>query len=619
MRSAILVTLALLPFTASAQTVPAVDPYEPGLRRCFHQLLGNPSASLVEADQLLAKPSLPLIPQLRASACRAEALATLGRAKDAGAQAEAVITLLDGNALPPSEQFPALFISGSALQRIGHHRRALEIFERAHVLARESNSEKAQIDTLANLGIVHAMGLNDPQAGEPYLRKAAELSERHDTPALSDIMMLYNYGYVLLKLKRYDEAMRMFDKVLALSAQNTNQELNVFRTNSHRGEILRRTGKVDEGLRLLEAAASMQQKLPDPQGESVTLQRLASLHLESGDAPTALPLAQRALDLAETGEFPLESLDALKLLAEIHEAQGQTDQALAFTKRAHTLEMDSIRQHNLDWVGEVQTRLKDAVAGEGIAWGNRVFRANLLRNVSLAGVALALLTATFFILRLRRSRKALKHEVSVDSVTSLPSQRRAREHIASWPVHAGTQSALLLVGIGDLDRINNDFGQAVGDETLRAIAECVRTSCHKDDLVARWSGAAILILRPCTSEAAAQALAEHLCSMIANTPLELPDRSNVSLPVSIGIAPYPLFPEDTGASFEQSIHLAERTLQVAKSGTGGGWASLWGLPAGKGSQLKGALRHAQNLGLVSLAGSRSLDWDESRWAVPAAG
>lgn len=615
MRFAILVTLVVLPIAASAQTVPTMDPYEPALRRCFHQLMGNSHASLTEAEQLLANPALPPVPHVRASVCRAEALATLGRSEEAGSQAEAVVALLDRYTLPDMERMQGLFVVGNVLQRTNHNRRALELFERGHALAVASNSEKAQIAALTNLGTVHAIGMNDPAAAEPYFRKAAEISEEHGGPALSDIMMLYNYGYTLLRLKRYDEAMVLFDKVLTLSSQLPDLELNLHRTNSNRGEIMRQTGKVEAGRELLEASAAAQHSLPDPQGEAVTLLRLASLQLDAGQAAEALPLAERALNLAEQGRFPAETLDSLALLEEIHEALGQPERALAFAKRAHALELENIRQHNLEWVGQAQSRLQAVVGNEDAAWGDRLIRANLLRNLSLAGLALVLLLAMFLVLRLRRRHRTLKQEISIDPVTTLSSERFARQRIAAQPLRAGTQSALLLVGIDNLDAVNRDHGRAAGDALLRAVAARVRSNCREDDLLARWTGAELLVLRPDTSEAAAQAFAEHLCGSTNLAPVALPEAMNIQPIVSVSVVPYPLFPDEEAPRFEVSLEIAERLLRLSRSQGSGHWVALWGLPAGRGtslSHLRDSLQQAHTQGLVSLGSSRSLDWNENR-------
>lgn len=620
MRFAILVTLAVLPLSAVAQTVPTMDPYEPALRRCFHQLIGNSQASLTEADQLLATPALPPVPHVRASVCRAEALATLGRSEEAGSQAETVVTLLDRYTLSDMERMQGLFVVGNVLQRTNRNRRALELFEKAHALALASNSEKAQIAALTNLGSVHAIGMNDPAAAEPYFRKAAQISEGHGGPAITDIMMLYNYGYTLLQLKRYDEAMALFDKVLALSAQLPHLELNLHRTNSNRGEILRQTGKMEAGLELLETAAAAQRLLPDPQGEAVTLRRLASLQLDAGHAAQARPLAERALHLAEQGRFTAETLDTLSVLADIHEALGHNEQALALAKRAHALELENIRQHNLDWVGQVQSGLQDVVGSEDAAWGDRLVRANLLRNLSLAGMALVLLSAVYLVLRLRRRHRTLKQEISVDPITGLTSERLARQRIAAQPLPEGKQSALLLVGIDNLDAVNRNLGRAAGDALLHTVAALVRSSCHEDDLLARWTGAELLVLRPDTSETAAQAFAEHLCGSISRAPVALSATTEIQPMVSVSVVAYPLFPDEAPSHFEVSLEIADRLLRLSRSQGSGHWVALWGLPAGRGtslSHLGNSLQHAHAQGLVSLGSSRSLDWDEHRWGEQA--
>ncbi|MBN2255038.1 MAG: GGDEF domain-containing protein, partial [Deltaproteobacteria bacterium] len=81
------------------------------------------------------------------------------------------------------------------------------------------------------------------------------------------------------------------------------------------------------------------------------------------------------------------------------------------------------------------------------------------------------------------------------------------------------------------------------DKALRAVADILKASVRKSDIVARFGGDAFVILMPLSDEAKGRVLAERIRSLIDqwNEKAPLP---GVTLQVSIGI--HEAGPEDIG-------------------------------------------------------------------------
>ena len=130
-------------------------------------------------------------------------------------------------------------------------------------------------------------------------------------------------------------------------------------------------------------------------------------------------------------------------------------------------------------------------------------------------------------------------------------------------------SALLL----DLDHfklVNDMYGHAVGDRTLRAVSEHCVAHVRDFDTVARYGGEEFAILLPETGVVGARQLAERLRVSIAATSF-VPDHPP-GLTASIGVATM----DPDMRNLEQLLDLADQALYAAKQ-AGRNRVAVWEL------------------------------------------
>jgi diguanylate cyclase (GGDEF)-like protein len=136
---------------------------------------------------------------------------------------------------------------------------------------------------------------------------------------------------------------------------------------------------------------------------------------------------------------------------------------------------------------------------------------------------------------------ALQAQATRDSLTGLVNRRvfdEALETTMRRP--ASTGMALVLIDVDAFKSINDAHGHPVGDDVLVHLAAVLGEQVRAEDAVlSRLGGDELAVLLPgCTSEVAALR-AEQLLDAVRSRPLALPDGSNLSLSISVGVAHLP--------------------------------------------------------------------------------
>lgn len=618
---AVFVVAGLLAGQALAQTVPGNDPYEPLLRRCHASISQQPSASLGIARDLLAKPGLPVPTQVRATACLATAQQVLGDNTQSVATTERLLALLQTPGLPPIVHAGGRLQAAALLQQNGQLTRAMELLEQIQADAQRTGDTNAQIGALAGIALMRGDALDDSEGALRYFRQAIVLAEQvQRPPTQGDMMLYYNYGYALLMLKRYDEADAAFDSATGLAAKLGNQDLFLYRIASHRGEIQRAGGHTERAEPILQKTLQWQQANGDPQGATVTLQRLARLRLDQGRAADALAYAEQAQALSERSRFTSEIRNGLDLISEIHAALGHADAAAHYAQQARAMDRDKARAETLASLAKLQA---DAARTLPPATAAGKARADSAGRIAIGLALVLLLGGTLVIVHRRRQRRAADRSL-LDPLTGLlnrPEAERRMQALFATPTHDkrdDSRCALLLVDVDGFKALNARYGHAAGDRALLALAGCLRESCDAGDLIARWGSEEFLVVRADTSAAAAFALAAHLRGAVERLRVEAGQGELLPLTVSVGAAPFPLF-RRPDARLQDTVALAECAVQAAGHAGGNAWAGLWGTPGDVAVAPQQVLEdplQARAQGWVLLDGSDPLLWTRA-FAAPA--
>jgi diguanylate cyclase (GGDEF)-like protein len=92
-----------------------------------------------------------------------------------------------------------------------------------------------------------------------------------------------------------------------------------------------------------------------------------------------------------------------------------------------------------------------------------------------------------------------------------------------------------MIDIDFFKNVNDSFGHDVGDRALKAFATAIASAKRDSDIAARIGGEEFAILLPETGKEAAAALAQRLCELVRDSPLDVAGEP-LRLTISVGVA-----------------------------------------------------------------------------------
>jgi diguanylate cyclase (GGDEF)-like protein len=124
----------------------------------------------------------------------------------------------------------------------------------------------------------------------------------------------------------------------------------------------------------------------------------------------------------------------------------------------------------------------------------------------------------------------------------------------------GRPFAVAIVDVDHFKRFNDSYGHVAGDRALQTLAETLKSSVRRSDVVARYGGEEFAVILPETGLEEAAHKIELIRRLVAATEVLVDGRNSVKIDVSGGVA---AFPRD-GADARTVLALADARLYEAK-------------------------------------------------------
>lgn len=208
-----------------------------------------------------------------------------------------------------------------------------------------------------------------------------------------------------------------------------------------------------------------------------------------------------------------------------------------------------------------------------------VSRKNLLKTFWSVAIALTSAEDKIKILEAEKALQAetieeLKKELVRDELTGLYNRKLLNTEISNIHKVAQTMNLGLATFVIDIDHfksINDKYGHEIGDAVLVHISSLLQREIHRPlDRVVRYGGEEILIVMDASprnegktkSPQQIAEFAEHLRSVIANSPLTLDDGKIIHTTASIGVATYN--PRDNSETLKEQIIRTDHAMYYAK-------------------------------------------------------
>ena len=165
--------------------------------------------------------------------------------------------------------------------------------------------------------------------------------------------------------------------------------------------------------------------------------------------------------------------------------------------------------------------------------------------------------------RLIENNAHLEKMVSIDRLTRVHNRNYYEMQVPLEIERANRNKmtlAFLIIDIDDFKKVNDVYGHAVGDHVLRLVAQTVRKSLRKIDLLFRYGGEEFIVLLPGTAAESAQRTAERIRGIVARAEHPLDDGRRVKVTISIGGC---IYPQDA-QNESHLLRMADKALYLAK-------------------------------------------------------
>lgn len=167
------------------------------------------------------------------------------------------------------------------------------------------------------------------------------------------------------------------------------------------------------------------------------------------------------------------------------------------------------------------------------------------------------------LMRFLENNAQLEKMVSIDRLTQVHN-RNYYEMQVPLEIERANRNKMtlgyLIADIDDFKKVNDVYGHAVGDQVLRLVAQTVRKSLRKIDLLFRYGGEEFIVLLPGTGAESAQRTAERIRGIVARAEHPLDDGRKVKVTISIGGC---IYPQDA-QNESHLLRMADKALYLAK-------------------------------------------------------
>lgn len=163
---------------------------------------------------------------------------------------------------------------------------------------------------------------------------------------------------------------------------------------------------------------------------------------------------------------------------------------------------------------------------------------------------------------LKQRAKTAEKLASIDPLTNVANRRRFDDELEKQIAishHDETPLCLMMADIDHFKTINDKFGHRTGDAVLRQFAELLGGMIRSTDLVARYGGEEFAIVLPRAPLGNAYEIAERIRKTVESRVWDNPDKIELSLTSSFGIADI-----RDGETATDLINRADQMLYEAK-------------------------------------------------------
>ncbi|HVM72080.1 MAG TPA: diguanylate cyclase [Anaerolineales bacterium] len=441
-------------------------------------------------------------------------------------QSTQALARLEGASLPAVEA-DILQNVAIILGSLGDYAEALEYAFKGLHLAQSAGDRSREARLLSSLGVIYLHSKNIDESLRTF-RQALQLNRQLGEKRY-EALVLNNISLSLNAQGNHPEALETSLAALRLAGETGFLGLTVTATGTV-GETCLAMADYAQAERYLQEYLEAARSAGLKRDEAWALILLGETHHRQGLDASALSCLSQAFEIAGQLGLRAETARCHELMAEIYEQQGDLRQALDQLKRFSQVketiynEATARKIANLQVIHQVESARKNA-------------ELQYLKTIELQKE----------IERRKEAESALKELATLDTLTGVSNRRKfftqAEKKVQS-ALKKQQPLSMVLLDVDHFKRINDNYGHAVGDQALTAIARIIRANLRRGEMVGRLGGDEFAILLPGSDGLQGQQVARRLQERIASQPFQL-DHATFPLTASLGIAELDLAHADT--------------------------------------------------------------------------
>ncbi|PKH00034.1 sensor domain-containing diguanylate cyclase [Paraglaciecola sp. MB-3u-78] len=159
--------------------------------------------------------------------------------------------------------------------------------------------------------------------------------------------------------------------------------------------------------------------------------------------------------------------------------------------------------------------------------------------------------------------RQLQKVSQIDGLTGLYNRRFWEEQFVmeyKRDMRSESPSALIMLDIDNLKKVNDTYGHPAGDEVIKALAGIIKKTIRETDIAGRYDGEEFSVILPDTPVANVEFVAERIRRLVEKY-IVVYDEINISFTVSIGISGF----KHTYKDSTQWLDMADKALYQAKA------------------------------------------------------
>lgn len=455
----------------------------------------------------------------------------------------------------------SLRTQGYCLDHLSRYSEALTTARRAMELANQVGDLRivASIDNV--LGNIF-WRLADYSSSLDHYMHGLRLVKVEPDPEL-EVFLLQGLGVLHFEIGDFEEALKYFrDSIQWINSRDiTGQAIGLNNT----AYTLHRMKRNEEALPFALQALELYGNESFSVGWLELLHTLGSIYLEMGDIERSSWYFQEVAQAAENQEKPLQTINALFGITQIHQTRGEMEDALQKLLRILAISQDIGSLASEGSARELLAQLYKQMGNYQAALENyeifhsihvKIFNEQAERRVHNIRLLLQ-------VENIQKEADVYRLMAATDTLTGLLSRReffslgekavdRARLERASI--------SILMVDLDNFKAINDQHGHAVGDQVLAIVARRIKNTLRQDDLAGRYGGDEFVILMPEIGMPACQKIAERCRTVVAEEPIDI-GPSRFWMNISVGL----VFSDSVSTfQLEDLIQQADKALLLAK-------------------------------------------------------